>query len=446
MKSIRTAILALALLALGLGSLYGQSRLNMFLEYNRFLDNNKNTIVHIDYQIPYQNLEFKPLGGGFFAEVTVLVDIMESDTLFFQQTITDNIGISDITDSASDKSYLNRLSFLLEKPIYDFRFRAEDRNSTKKFSWDFRVEALPKASLISDVELSSEVRPDSTSFLTKFHRGNTLYRTEPSLIFNKSQLPYTHLFFEVYAPKEAVNSSQLMVLTIEKDSVIVKDDFIDYTPMSGKEGLSLKIPLADLAAGKYTGTVELQIDGRNETVFFEFFVSEVTEQIYFLFTDPEDDILLLRYFSGNQIPSDWTSYDQLTKRRYVSQTWKTMARKNGLRTEDTISMIRERVDYANRFFKHFKDGWRTDIGRIYIRHGKPDEVDKDTTMDDTRFVRKDYQIWKYRGKVNAVYVFVDIQMNGNYQLVYVNNDDMERSYPDYLRYLGDDFDTSALQN
>jgi len=45
-----------------------------------------------------------------------------------------------------------------------------------------------------------------------------------------------------------------------------------------------------------------------------------------------------------------------------------------------------------------------------------------------------------------VYVFVDMQMNGNYQLVYVYNDDMERSNPDYLRYLGDDFDTSKLSN
>jgi len=73
-------------------------------------------------------------------------------------------------------------------------------------------------------------------------------------------------------------------------------------------------------------------------------------------------------------------------------------------------------------------------------------VDKDTTSDETRYVRKDYQIWKYRGRINAVYVFVDIQMNGNYKLIYVQNDDMESSHPDYRRYLGDDFDTSKLYN
>jgi len=446
MKSFKTAVVAMLLLWLACGALWGQSRLNMFLEYNRFLDADRNTIVHVDYQIPYQNLEFKPLKTSFFAEVEVTVDVIENDTLYFRQTVTDNIGISDIADSGSEKSYLNRLSFLLDKPSYRFRFKAEDKNSTKKFTWDFTVDALPKASIISDVELCAEVRPDSTSYLSKFHRGGILYRPEPSLIFRKTEIPHVQLYFEVYAPAAAIGASQLLLLTIEKDSLIVQDDLIEYTPQSAKEGLSLKIPLATLAAGRYDGTLELQIDGANASVPFEFFVNDQTEQIYFLFNDPEDDILLLRYFSGNQMPAAWTTYDQLTKRRYVSQLWKSMARKTGLMTDDTIAMIRERVEYANRTFKHFKDGWRTDIGRIYIRNGKPDEVDKDTTMDDTRFVRKDYQIWKYRGKVNAVYAFVDIQMNGNFQLVYVNNDDMERSYPDYLRYLGDDFDTSLLQN
>lgn len=438
--------MALLLAWMGCNVMWAQSRLNMFLEFNRFLDSDQNTIVHVDYQIPYQNLDFKPLRGSFFAQVDVTVDVMDNDTLYFRQSVTDNIGITDIADSGSDKSYLNRLSFLLDKPSYAFRFRAEDKNSTKKFVWDFTVDALPKTSIISDVELCSEIKPDSTAYLSKFHRGRVLYRTEPSVIFRKTEIPFANLYFEVYSPPEAIGSSQLLLLTIEKDSVIVQDDLIDYVPQSAKEGLSFKIPLAELAAGKYLGTLELQMDGYNASVPFEFFVNDLAEQIFFLFNDPEDDIILLRYFSGNQVPGDWTVYDQYTKRRYVSQLWKSMARKNGLLPDDTISMIRERVEYANRTFKHFKDGWRTDIGRIYIRNGKPDEVDKDTTQDDTRFVRKDYQIWKYRSGKKAVYLFVDIQMSGNYKLMYVENDDDESSNPDYLRYLGDDFDTSLLDN
>jgi hypothetical protein len=37
-------------------------------------------------------------------------------------------------------------------------------------------------------------------------------------------------------------------------------------------------------------------------------------------------------------------------------------------------------------------------------------------------------------------------MNGNYRLIYVEGDQQESSNPDYLYYLGDDFDTSKLYN
>ena len=86
------------------------------------------------------------------------------------------------------------------------------------------------------------------------------------------------------------------------------------------------------------------------------------------------------------------------------------------------------------------------MGRIHIRQGKPDEIEKGTSSDEARFVRKDYQIWKYQGRNKAVYLFLDIQMNGNYRLIYVEGDQQESSNPDYLYYLGDDFDTSKLYN
>ncbi|MDZ4182372.1 MAG: GWxTD domain-containing protein, partial [Candidatus Cloacimonadaceae bacterium] len=149
---------------------------------------------------------------------------------------------------------------------------------------------------------------------------------------------------------------------------------------------------------------------------------------------------------GSSVPGDWKNLDNNTKRRYVTQMWKNLARSVNLNAKDLIETVRERVEFADRSFGHFKPGRTTDMGRIYIRNGKPDEIEKDTTSDETRYVRKDYQIWKYRGRTNAVYVFIDIQMSGNYQLIYVKNDENESSNPDYLRYLGEDFDTSKLSN
>lgn len=444
MKSIK-AILILALLMCG-GMLFAQAKLNMFIDYNRYLNVAGKTVLHIDYQIPHRNLVFLAHKGGFFAEVDVVVDVVQGDSLLFRRTVADNIGVSNRDDTVSDKSYLNRVSFLLEDSHYVFRFNALDKNSKRVFNWEMDIAGLHPESLVSDLEICSVVKPDSSTSMSKFLRGKTLYRTEPSLIFDKKLTPTAYLYFELYPDEEQIGNSQLMILTLEREGEVISDDYIDFTPLYGIEGITLKVPLTDKANGRYLGLLQIQLGDKTMEREFELFVTETVETVYGLFPNPEDDLFVLRYYSGNQAPADWKNYSPETKKQYLSQMWRMMARTLGVQTSDLISTVRERVDYSNRFFGSLSEGWKSDMGRVYIRNGKPDEIEKDTTADDTRYVRKDYQIWKYRGRVNAVYVFVDMQMSGKYQLVYVDNDTMERSYSDYLRYLGEDFDTSRLRN
>lgn len=445
MRSTKYLFLTLLIMAACL-SLSAQNKLSMHIDSSRFKDAAGNTVMHIDYQVPYRNLVFLAHKGGYFAELKVTVQMARGDSLVLVRELTDNVGISNKDDAVSSKTHLNRLSFLLDNQPRKLIFTAMDVNSKRVFMWNFQTEPLSERDIFSDIQLCSTVQPDSSAFLSKFHRGNILYKTEPSLIFDKGIDPVVYIYLEVYAAEETIGQSQLLALYLEKDSLMVREDYIDFTPGSRSEGITLRIPLEELQTGSFKGSLTLQIGDAALEREFEFFVTESVEELYAILADPEDEIVMLRYFSGNQVPVDWTRYDLKTKKRYISGLWKRMASAGRIRIEDLLSNVRDRVDYANRNFKYFKDGWKTDMGRIYIRNGKPDEVDKDTTMDDTRYVRKDYQIWKYRGRINAVYVFVDMQMNGNYQLVYVTNDDMERSNPDYLRYLGDDFDTSKLSN
>lgn len=445
MKNIEKIMLTMLLVLMG-SYLFSQQKLNMHIDYNRFKDKDANTYMHIDYQIPYRNLVFLAHKGGYFAEVEVSVTIADQDSVLLTRTVKDNVGVSSKDDTGSNKSYLNRLSFLLEKDDYSFSFLARDVNSKREFTWDFSAGRLAKEALISDIELCSFVRPDSSSYLDKFHRGKTLYQTQPSQILDKAAGDFAFIYFEIYVPQTELGNSQLLILSIEKDEALISDDYIDFTPFSPVEGLTLKIPIADLSSGKYTGNVSLQIGETLVDKSFEFYITEIKEEMLFLLLEPDDDYQILRYFLGSSVPGDWKNLDNNTKRRYVTQMWKSLARSVNLNAKDLIETVRERVEFADRSFGHFKPGRTTDMGRIYIRNGKPDEIEKDTTSDETRYVRKDYQIWKYRGRTNAVYVFIDIQMSGNYQLIYVKNDENESSNPDYLRYLGEDFDTSKLSN
>lgn len=83
------------------------------------------------------------------------------------------------------------------------------------------------------------------------------------------------------------------------------------------------------------------------------------------------------------------------------------------RNEAMIEFFR-RVRFANRNFAgQSVAGWRTDQGRIYIRHGAPDQVEERPAT----FYEPPLQIWHYY-RLNRRYVFADREGFGRYELIY----------------------------
>ncbi len=61
-----------------------------------------------------------------------------------------------------------------------------------------------------------------------------------------------------------------------------------------------------------------------------------------------------------------------------------------------------RVGYANAQFRSIIDGWQTDMGRIYIQHGEPDDIDSQSVGQ----MLNAWEIWYYYDE-HTKYVFVD---------------------------------------
>jgi GWxTD domain-containing protein len=71
-----------------------------------------------------------------------------------------------------------------------------------------------------------------------------------------------------------------------------------------------------------------------------------------------------------------------------------------------------RVDYANKHFSHYMEGWRTDMGMVYIIFGPPNSVDRHPYDMDS----KPYEIWSYY-ELNHQFIFVDQTGFGDYRLL-----------------------------
>ena len=71
-----------------------------------------------------------------------------------------------------------------------------------------------------------------------------------------------------------------------------------------------------------------------------------------------------------------------------------------------------RVDYANEKFKAHRDGWKTDMGMVFIIFGAPDNIDR----HPFELGSPPYEVWDYY-MINRRFIFVDETGFGEYRLV-----------------------------
>jgi GWxTD domain-containing protein len=440
----RKAAIILALI-LSIQALMAE-QLGMFVEVKRYLNANKDTKFVIDYQVPYKNLMFRTRENAYFAELKVNIEIAypDSENYIPVREFTNNIGVTrkyDVTDS--QKSFLDRISLTPPQTGFKLKVNFEDINGQKSYQWSYVTENLKPDEIVSDLELIQTIRPDTTLYSQKYVREKKSFLPSVSGIINNNYEDSIYIFCEYYASRE---QDAKATLTVYKDSTAVFISNIQREEIPYNGNLLFPINISNLEPGRYVVKVEARNRGAVQSKTLVFFITEQAETRYFIFSDVEEEHQFIRRLAPSRAANNWDSMSQQAKKRFISNFWQTLASANNMSVEDVLELYTKRIDHANRYYSHFDKGWNTDMGRVYIRNGPPDEIEKDTSSDETRFVRKDYQIWKYLKRSHPVYIFVDIAMNGNFKLVYAENDEQESTDPDWKRYLGTDFDESKLDN
>jgi GWxTD domain-containing protein len=445
-------ILTGLLLACSLLNIYAQERLGMFVETKRYLDENNNTKFVIDYQVPYKNLIFMTRDNTFFAELKVTLSISIEDSVLVTKEFTNNIGVTRKHDvTTSNKSYLDRIALTLAKAGYVLDIRFEDINSDKSFAWSYTTELINPDEKLSDLELLSAVTPDTLFYSQKFQRGNRIHLPEPSGFISREVYDSLYIYSEAY---NVTGFDSKAVLTIIRDDSSVLINTYRIQKPSAYQQLLFPVSISSMNPGQYIAVVEFTDDNTTYSRSYDFVITEQQDQQFFIFTDPDDEFQLIRYIASPKAAGSWKSMSKEAKRRYISNFWIGVAGMRNQSVEEVLKIYRDRVEYSNARFSHFSKGWKSDLGRIYIRNGAPwdvvgsDDVGSYSETDEfkTKFVRKDFQVWKYHGLNKAVYLFVDIQMNGNYKLVYAKNDEQESTLPDWSKYVDSDFNTALLDN
>ncbi|MFZ0391225.1 MAG: GWxTD domain-containing protein, partial [Calditrichia bacterium] len=100
------------------------------------------------------------------------------------------------------------------------------------------------------------------------------------------------------------------------------------------------------------------------------------------------------------------------KLAYFERFWERMDPNPETRKNELMDEYYRRVNYANQVFSTLnRQGWETDMGRIFIKFGEPDDVERHPFEIDTM----PYEIWRYYD-VRKEFLFVDQSGFGDYYL------------------------------
>ena len=426
-------------------SLLFSDELPVSVDLNRFLDDNSNTIFDFNYQIPYNSLQFEKTDSGFTANLKVEYMLTMDGEIVDKGDFANKLIFPNQEMTRSGKLFRDKISVTLPSSVYTMQISFTDIHSASNTSWSRKLIILKKDSFLSDIEFSSGIVIDTTNYLEKLHRDDLLFFINCNHIYTKGEVDSLYLYYELGNVQFPVGTLHEKI-NILKDNDTVKVIMNELNCRGKKKSQTRKIDIPNLEEGYHKIIIEVT-DPISKAVYKTedyFSIRKKNDSNYRLFVDLEDEITLLKYFLPTNKTKIWNEITDEGKLKFINRFWEVNDSDTSNKDNDFFVLIRERIQYCNKHFSHFKDGWNTDRGRIYIKHGKPDDIIFGNTGLDTKYAQKKYEIWKYRINNNYTYLFLDFQSNRNYKLIYSDNDPRESITTQLEAYLGEDFDMGLL--
>ena len=191
-----------------------------------------------------------------------------------------------------------------------------------------------------------------------------------------------------------------------------------FPRLQGRTPFLLRPRLADMGPGSYRITVALNVppaagqkDGKNATVRRDksFEVEQSKATLGFASAQSVD---VLRYIATREEDDEIGKLkDEDARKAYWDIFWKKRDPTPDTPENEARDAFYQRVQYANQHFSTGGPGWKSDMGRIYIVFGRPDEV----VRNPFNFDRPPEEIWYYY-RDHHTFVFVDHGGFGRYEL------------------------------
>lgn len=376
------------------------------------------TRVDLYIQVPYTQLSFVKAGNSFIAMYEVTAGVYDStDRLVTEKIWSEKVILGSYTESVSrNGSNISSRSFRLAPGFYRLRLSVQDKESKKNATatTDLNVRAFREPFALSDILL-----------VTKYSEIDSKKEVIPNItnniIFSEDGF---YLFFEFYNHSLDTNFSLTCKITNAKGKSILEFN-TPYKLPALRTPIFLKVNKSDFNIGEYILTITAR--SLDSIVRGSYSVSKrvfsrwvgVPRSIVDLNKAIEQMIYITNRDKINELLK--IENEQIKYEKFM-EFWKAKDPTPNTEENELMDEYYGRVEYANQHFSTYQEGWKTDMGMVFIILGPPNNVERRPFNYD----RPAYEIWEYY-TLNRSFIFVDYTGFGDYRLI-------NRDFSEWFKY------------
>ncbi|MBI5403078.1 MAG: GWxTD domain-containing protein [Ignavibacteriae bacterium] len=365
-----------------------------------------NARLDLYIQLPLENIQFKRNNAAdrYDAYIDYIIVIKNSaGHIVYNNTFSETMSNTENEQKKiSEKSVYAIKQFFLMPDKYKLNFSLRDKNSQKEYSkdYEFSVKDYTKKKVtFSDVMIVSNYREDASG----------QKEISPLVNGNVGNLKDFYLFFEIYNSRENLyEGAYTYKILDEKDKTVIEGNY-SYFLDSGVNKKVEKLSTNLFIIGNYK--YQITEKKTNEIVASKDFsyrwdflpvslknLDLAISQLVYLATSTELDNI-----------KDAPTREE--KERRFLKFWKDKDPSPGTPKNELLMEYYNRIKIANERYSHYVDGWKTDMGMVYIIYGNPSNIDRHPFESDA----KPYEVWDYYD-LKKRFVFVDYTGFGDYRL------------------------------
>jgi GWxTD domain-containing protein len=198
-------------------------------------------------------------------------------------------------------------------------------------------------------------------------------------------------------------------VTDKKDKVFEKGNYT-YTLQPGINKFFEKIPTTNLVFGEYKLEIK---DNSNGQLLAE---KQFSNKLSGLYVSNKDMSLLIDQLvyiaSGDELSKIKNASTDELREKYFIEFWRSKDPSPNTSRNELMQEYYRRIKKANDRYSHYIDGWKTDMGMVYIIFGEASNIERYPFTENT----KPYEVWDYYNE-NRQFVFMDDSGFGDYKLV-----------------------------